>query len=76
MALTVTFPLQYHIYQRDENNLGRITIRGTYWGTPGVIQARWRTAIWTDIVPLAQRGRGKARSKTRGRGRTFCRFAS
>ncbi len=48
-TITITYPTQYILFQRDTDNTSDIEIQGTYTGNPETIEARFNNGNWTSI---------------------------
>lgn len=76
-TITLTSPVNYQVFQRDENNLADIEIEGTYTGGPvSAIEARFGNGPWTVIDPNPNNGNfsGVLVDQTAGQGDVSVRF--
>ena len=53
MALTLTTPSDYQVFQRNNNDIGTITITGTATANDVLVEARWDGGDWTAIDTTA-----------------------
>jgi hypothetical protein len=71
-------PQPYQIYQRDSNDRADLQIKGTYGGTPTVIEARYNHGDWQtiDAAPTDGKFSGIMRAQSAGQGTLEVRFAN
>ncbi|MBD3355324.1 hypothetical protein GF361_05050, partial [Candidatus Woesearchaeota archaeon] len=50
-TISITYPTQYILFQRDADNTSDIEVQGTYTGNPNTIEARFNNGNWTAIDP-------------------------
>ncbi|MBD3248894.1 hypothetical protein GF336_02500, partial [Candidatus Woesearchaeota archaeon] len=48
-TITLTYPTQYVLFQRETDELGSIGIEGTYTGNPSAIEARFNQGNWSVV---------------------------
>ena len=69
MALTLTAPVQYQIFQRNINGYADITITGTATGNGTDVQASWNGGAWSSIDTTADLAfSGSLTNQTAGQG--------
>lgn len=78
-TITITTPVNYQTFQRDDNDLADIAITGTYTGGPAqTIEARFAGGAWTTIDSDVTGGTfsGTLANQSAGQGDLEVRFSS
>lgn len=78
MAITISSPGAYRIFQRSDLNWADITISGTYTGSPTTIEASWNGGAYETIVASPSGGvySGTLADQDAGQGTLAVRFGN